>query len=143
MPDDREQRRLNSDDGISRIALMRWLSDSGNLRLLLGALYSRRRSIRSDALGSRRTAAEEVTEYLETCCEKALDAYTLEDAMYWHSEIMAELAVELQHVRAMDWPDTIKASLISALEDRINQHGAIVQRLTGLIGRNEQLFWAP
>ena len=143
MPNEREQRSQNSDDGISRVALMRWLSDSGNLRLLLSALYARRRSIRSGAPGSERTAAEEVTEYLETCCEKALDAYTLEDAMYWHSEIMAELAEELQYVRAMDWPDTIKAGLIAALEDRVNQHGAIVQRLGGLIGRNEQLFWTP
>ena len=141
MPD--QHRSPNSDDGIPRIALMRWLSDSGNLRLLLSALYARRRGIRSDGPGSERTAAEEVTEYLETCCEKALDAYTLEDATYWHSEIMAELAVELQYVRAMDWPDTIKASLIVALEDRINQHGAIVQRLTGLIGCNDQLFWTP
>src|SRR5205085_6316904 len=59
MPNEREQRSQNSDDGISRVALMRWLSDSGNLRLLLSALYARRRSIRSGAPGSERTAAEE------------------------------------------------------------------------------------
>jgi hypothetical protein len=72
-----------------------------------------------------------------------LDAYTLDDAIYWHAEIIAELSAELIAVQNMNWPATIKASVAIALEDRIEQHSDVIDRLSGILQRNEHLVWQP
>ena len=88
-------------------------------------------------------ATIKASEYLEICREKALDAYTIEEAIYWHNEIITELSIELHTVQTMRWPETVKASMTIALEDRLNQHAAAVTRLAGILERNEQLIWQP
>jgi predicted glycosyl hydrolase (DUF1957 family) len=83
------------------------------------------------------------SEYLEICEENALDAYTVEDALYWHNEIITELALELNLVRAASWPDTVKASMTVALEHRLSQHASAVTRLASVLEKNEPFIWQP
>jgi hypothetical protein len=107
--------------------------------LLLNALHSGRPS--NGKANTQRIGSD--TSYMETCCRCALDAYTLEDAIYWHSEIVAELSSELVAVQDMHWPATIKASVCIALEDRIAQHSGVIDRLSGILQRNEHFVWQP
>jgi hypothetical protein len=129
--------------GSRPISLLHWLSDSVNFRLFLDALAVRRSSGRKNSPHGSDPDALKASYYLETCREKALDAYTLEDAIYWHNEIITELATELHLIHAMNWPETVKASMTIALEDRLNQHAYAVTRLGGILERNEQLIWQP
>jgi hypothetical protein len=83
------------------------------------------------------------SEYLEICQENALDAYKVEDALYWHNEIITELSIELNLLSTTRWPQTVKASMAAALEDRLNQHAAAVTRLAAVLEKNEAFKWEP
>lgn len=83
------------------------------------------------------------SEYLQICEENAIDAYTLEDALYWHNEIITELSIELNLVQTAEWPPPVKASMSAELEDRITQHSAAVMRLAALLEKNEPFIWQP
>ncbi|WP_156150725.1 hypothetical protein [Hyphomicrobium sp. 99] len=124
-------------------SLLHWLSDRVNFRLFSHMLSARRTVSRAVSKDEDNPAPIKASDYLEICREKALDAYTIEEAIYWHNEIITELSIELHTVQTMRWPDTVKASMTIALEDRLNQHATAVTRLAGILERNEQLIWQP
>ena len=124
-------------------ALLHWLSDRVNFRLFIHTLAAKRMVSRIVSKDEKQAATIKASEYLEICREKALDAYTIEEAFYWHNEIITELSIELHTVQTMRWPETVKASMTIALEDRLNQHASAVTRLAGILERNEQLIWQP
>jgi hypothetical protein len=80
---------------------------------------------------------------LQKYCERALDAHTIEDAIFWHSEIINELSVEIHSVGAKPWSDMMKAQTVADLSELQSRHGAILHRLTGIMARNEQFIWQP
>ena len=80
---------------------------------------------------------------LQMCCERALDAHTVEDAIFWHSEVINELSVEIFSIAAMPGANVRKERVLAELTDLQSRHGAILHRLTGLVARNEQLIWEP
>lgn len=124
-------------------SLLHWLSDRVNFRLFIHTLAAKRTVSRNMSKDEKHPATIRASDYLEICREKALDAYTIEDAIYWHNEIITELSIELHTVQTMHWPDTVKASMMIALEDRLSQHAGAVTRLAGILERNEQLIWQP
>ena len=81
--------------------------------------------------------------YLERCCEAVLDAHTIEDAIFWHCEIITELTVEMHAVEGGNLPSVVKASTIATIEERVRSHGILLDRLTGVVQRNEQFVWEP
>lgn len=83
------------------------------------------------------------SEYLEICQENALDAHTVEDALYWHNEIITELSIELNLLSTTRWPQTVKANMAAALENRLSQHAAAVTRLAAVLEKNELFNWKP
>jgi hypothetical protein len=83
------------------------------------------------------------SEYLEICQENVLDAYTVEDALYWHNEIINELSIELNLLTATRWPQTVKASMAAVLEDRLDQHALAVTNLAAVLEKNEPVRWQP
>jgi hypothetical protein len=80
---------------------------------------------------------------LQKCCERALDAYTVEDAIFWHSEVINELSVEIYSISAKPWSDSMKERAVADLTELQSRHGAILHRLTGIVARNEQFIWRP
>jgi len=92
---------------------------------------------------STRTGGCSNSTHLQTCCERALDAHTVEDAIFWHSEVINELSVEIYSISATSWSDERKQRTLMELMDLQNRHGIILQRLTGIVSRNEQLVWQP
>jgi hypothetical protein len=72
-----------------------------------------------------------------------LDAHTIEDAIFWHSEIINELSIEIYSVNSKPWPDELKAKTAADLSELQSRHGAILHRLTGIVARNEQFIWQP
>ena len=124
-------------------SLLHWLSDCVNVRLFMNALAAKRSIIRG---GTENGSGQEViraSDYLEICRENAFDAHTIEDAIYWHNEIITELSIELHSIHVMNWPEIVKASMTISLEDHLRQHAAAVTRLAGILERNEQLIWQP
>lgn len=122
--------------------LLDWLSDSENFRTFLHAIYARRR-LMEQRRGSAGDGSMHSDKYLAQCYDNAVDACTLTDAIYWHSEIVGELALEIQAIYAMNLPATVKASMSAVLEDRVQQHTLVINRLTDVVRRDERVVWAP
>ena len=80
---------------------------------------------------------------LEACCEQLFDAYTIEDAIYWHCEIINEVAISIADVRSARTEDPHQTSIIFGLERRQRLHTEAVNRLTGIVQRNEYVVWQP
>ncbi len=83
------------------------------------------------------------SEYLEMCQEKALDAHTVADALYWHKEIITELSIELNSIDTTSWPQTVEANMTVALEQRLDQHASAVARLVAVLEEHEPFIWQP
>jgi hypothetical protein len=129
--------------------LREWLNSSEKWRSFLIALAIRhgRRRMTPDAPKSVTVLSpakvDAAPNYLGRCSQRALDAYTVEDAIFWHCEIIGELAVQIHETRSKLWPASAKATVIEALQERQQDHGRAVARLHGIMRRHEQLIWQP
>ena len=88
--------------------------------------------------------ADAAPNYLARCSEQALAAHTVEDAIFWHREIISELALQIHETQSKLWPESgLKETVIKALAERQRDHGRAVVRLSDIVRRNEQLIWQP
>ncbi|WP_372646350.1 hypothetical protein [Hyphomicrobium sp.] len=127
-------------------SLVRRLIASLDVHAFLNAITARRNRLPSPTKKAATGGPGQMmraSEYLEICQEKALDAYTVADALYWHNEIMTELSIELNLIDATSWPQTVKASMTVALEQRLDQHASAVARLVAVLEKNEPFNWQP
>ncbi|HML28801.1 MAG TPA: hypothetical protein PKE16_08185 [Hyphomicrobium sp.] len=136
------------DGGTRPSSLLRKLVARVKAHAFLQALGIRRGPVhaatpQSGSEGPEQNVMMRASEYLEICQENALDAYTVEDALYWHNEIITELSIELNLVQASRWPQTVKANMAATLEDRLTQHAAAVTRLTAVLEDNKVFKWQP
>jgi hypothetical protein len=126
--------------------LMRNISGA-DVRKFFNVLMSRQQQVQPAAPQPVTPRPEQsmirASEYLEICQENALDAYTVEDALYWHNEIITELSIELNLLTTMRWPEQVKARMATELEDRLSQHAVAVSRLASVLEKNEPLKWVP
>jgi hypothetical protein len=126
-----------------------WLRNRERWTFLLVALALRRRLERiapekpKSGIVLTPDQADAAPNYLGRCSEQALDAHTVEDAIFWHREIIGELSLQIQETQSKLWPESAKATVIKALAERQRDHGRAVARLTGIMQRNEQLIWQP
>lgn len=123
-----------------------WSRRAIELRSLLSTFTSKQRA-RWQA-GSETTAPLsqgylDNRSHLQKCCERALDAYTVEDAVFWHSEVINELSVEIYSISTKPWSAVMKERAVADLTELQSRHGAILHRLTGIVARNEQFVWEP
>jgi hypothetical protein len=129
--------------------LRNWLNNSEKWTSFLIALavrHSRKRrapDVPKSGTVLSPAKADAAPNYLGRCSEQALDAYTVEDAIFWHCEIIGELAVQIHETQSKLWPASAKATVIEALRERQQDHGRAVARLYGIVRRNEQLIWQP
>jgi hypothetical protein len=138
--------RLGTSPGISLRGL--WKRRAIQFKILVNSLVHRPRGesqassgITVPSLG--KSDYFDSRSHLQQCCERALDAHTVEDAIFWHSEIINELSVEIYTIGARPWPDAMKERALADLTELQSRHGAILHRLTGIVARNEQLVWEP
>lgn len=122
-----------------------WRERALKLRKLLSILAKRNARPHGTADAESALPAVHINNqtHLQTCCERALDAHTIEDAIFWHSEIINELSVEIYSIAAKPWSNTMKAQTAADLSELQSRHGAILHRLTGIVARNEQFVWQP
>jgi hypothetical protein len=127
-----------------------WAGKASKVRALLSTLAARQllwRRAQASYPDARRFAPPSTfldsRTHLQKYCEHALDAHTIEDAIFWHSEIINELSVEIFSVDAKPWSNAMKAQSVADLSELQSRHGAILHRLTGIVARNEQFVWQP
>ena len=91
--------------GKSGRSLRDWLSSSEKWSFFLIALALRQRLKRiapeKPIIGIvlSPAQADAAPNYLARCSEQALDAHTVEDAIFWHREIISELALQIHETR--------------------------------------------
>jgi len=86
-----------------------------------------------------KTSHELTRQAIERVLRKAIDAYTVEDALRYNSEILDLLAIEMMIIRISSRSDENKESLLGEAIKRAEHHRDIVDRLTGIIEHNGQL----
>lgn len=70
-----------------------------------------------------------------------MDAYTVESAVCYHSELVDLLAIEAMVVRMSDQSEAAKEAAIKDITVCASYHRDIVDRLTDIIEANQQLIW--
>lgn len=78
---------------------------------------------------------------LHQCSERALDAYTLEEAMTWERQIVCELTDIISAVSQEDWPLDRKCDAMFDLMHQRIRHNMCIQNIEFAIRRNENLDW--
>lgn len=80
--------------------------------------------------------------WLNYCCDRALDAHTLKEALYWQKRIVAALTGIIEVIAVNEWPVERKRKVLCELRaDRIRHRTNIVNIKTAL-RRNETLSWS-
>jgi hypothetical protein len=74
---------------------------------------------------------------------RAIDAYTVEDALRLHNELVDLLAIEAMIVKVSSRSEAKKAAMIRRINCRAEYHRDAVDRLTDTIENKQQLIWHP
>lgn len=140
-------------DGASRLSLNRtsltdfWKRRASKIGFLLSAFAYRQGFGRQPGSGNSplppTNEAFGQQSHLQRCYERAIDAYTVEDAIFWHSEVINELSVEIYALTAKPGESSLRRQMIADLTTLQSRHGVILHRLTGILARNEQFIWKP
>ena len=87
-----------------------------------------------------KTSPESTRQAIERVLQKALDAYTVEDALRHNSEILDLLAIEMMIIRVSCRSHENKQKLLREATIRAEHHRDVVDRLTDIIEQNGQLI---
>eukprot|EP00456_Euglypha_rotunda_P093503 TRINITY_DN98744_c0_g1_i1.p1 TRINITY_DN98744_c0_g1~~TRINITY_DN98744_c0_g1_i1.p1 ORF type:complete len:103 (-),score=11.24 TRINITY_DN98744_c0_g1_i1:18-302(-) len=91
-----------------------------------------------------RPSGHELTQQaIDSTYERAIDAYTVEEAVRCHSELVDLLAIEAMIVRVSSRSETTKAAMLREIHVCAEYHRDVVDRLTDIIETNRQLIWQP
>jgi hypothetical protein len=86
-----------------------------------------------------KTSHELTRQAIERVLQKAFDAYTVEDALRFNSEILDLLAIEMMIIRVSGRSYDDKQKLLREATIRAEHHRDTVDRLTDIIEQNGQL----
>ncbi|MFA5958064.1 hypothetical protein [Hyphomicrobium sp.] len=75
--------------------------------------------------------------------QRAIDAYTAEDAMRYHSELVDLLAIEAMIVKMSSRSDAETDQAILDIQACAQYHRDAVDRLTDIIESKQQFIWRP
>lgn len=112
-----------------------WPQNVGKLRACLRAFATRRAA----RLEHQPAFLTENT-YLISCYDRAMDAHTIDDAAFWHGEIVSELSVEMQLISDKPWPAHLKARILDELTEQQDRHAVALDRLMRI---TSPLLWRP
>lgn len=107
------------------------------------ALFEDERTLRAllSAIGSSaETDAYSHNPYLVRCYSRVIAATSIDEAVFWHSEIVSELSVEIQIISRKSWSPQLKASVVAELTRRQDRHAVAVERLMRI---TNPLTWKP
>ncbi|MBA2125292.1 hypothetical protein DLM45_03520 [Hyphomicrobium methylovorum] len=96
------------------------------------ALFENEKTLRVllSASGSAvKTYAHSDNLYLLRCYTRAIDASSIDEAVFWHSEIVSELSVEIHTISRKPWSPQMRAKVIADLTERQDRHAIVVDRL--------------
>jgi hypothetical protein len=80
-------------------------------------------------------------EWLEHCIKQVEDAYTLEDAIEWHREVLDEIEEHIAIVQNKQWPDNLKRqSLFDLMHIRL-EYRICLTNLRNVQASDEVLRW--
>jgi hypothetical protein len=88
-----------------------------------------------------KTSHELTRQAIERVLRKALDAYTVEDALRYNSEILDLLAIEMMIIRVSCRSYDDKQKLLREATIRAEHHRDVVDRLTDIIEQSGQLVF--
>jgi hypothetical protein len=91
----------------------------------------------------RPTGHELTQQAIDSTYQRAIDAYTVEDAVRCHSELVDLLAIEAMIVRVSSRTEATKAAMLREITACAEYHRDVVDRLTDIIETRQQLVWQP
>jgi hypothetical protein len=113
---------------------------NGKMRTFFKSLEAKRASKRN-AVGREKKDLVGRGSWLNYCCDRALDAHTLKDALRWQKRIVAALTGITEVIAVNEWPVERKRKVLCELRaDRIRHKGNIANIETAL-RKNERVGW--
>ena len=111
--------------------------------MFLHMLTSRQRLVPSIASKPKTDSAFDLSQKLAPCCERTLDAYTVEDALYRHEQAVEQLTMAIEHVAQSNLPaDSKRDAMFELMHHRV-VHAACIVTLNAVIVRDEKFVWQP
>ena len=80
---------------------------------------------------------------IEIAYRRAIDAYTVEDALRYHDELLDLLALEAMIVRRSKQREADKEDAIAEIRACAAEHRDAVDRLTDILETKRHLIWRP
>lgn len=82
-------------------------------------------------------------EWLEHCIKQVEDAYTLEDAIEWHGEVLEEIDEHIAIVQNKQWPDNLKRQTLFDLMHIRLEYRVCLTNLRKVQASEEVIRWRP
>jgi|ThiBiot_300_plan_2_1041538.scaffolds.fasta_scaffold64100_1 hypothetical protein len=82
-------------------------------------------------------------EWLEHCIKQVEDAYTLEDAIEWHREVLEEIEEHIAVVQNKQWPDNLKRQTLFDLMHIRLEYRICLTNLRNVQASDEVIRWRP
>ena len=113
------------------------------LKAFLHMLASRQRLRPSAAANPKSDSALDLNQRLAPCCERTLDAYTVEDALNRHERAVEQLTMAIEHVAQSNLPaDSKRDAMFELMHHRV-MHAECIVTLNAVIVRGETFVWQP
>ena len=113
------------------------------LKAFLNMLASRQRLMPRAAAKPKSDSGLDLSQRLAPCCERTLDAYTVEDALNRHERAVEQLTMAIEHVAQSNLPaDSKRDAMFELMHHRV-MHAECIVTLNAIIVREEQFVWQP
>jgi hypothetical protein len=81
--------------------------------------------------------------WLNYCCDRAIDAHTLHEALRWHKRVVGALTGIIETVSAGDWPTERKCKVLFELMHERARHYRDIVNIETALRRKDSADWSP
>lgn len=95
---------------------------------------------RSAVRGHKRDLLERGS-WLNYCCDRVIDAHTLDEALHWQKRVVDALTGIIETVSACDWPTERKCKVLFELMHERARHNRYIVNIETALRRNDFVDW--
>jgi hypothetical protein len=81
--------------------------------------------------------------WLNYCCDKAIDAHTLDEALHWQERVVDALTGIIETVSACDRPNERKCKVLFELMHERARHKRYIVNIETALRRKDSADWSP
>lgn len=79
--------------------------------------------------------------WLNYCCDRAIDAHTLHEALRWQTRVVDALSGIIETISARDWPAERKRKVLFELMHERARHNGYIVNIEAALRRRDSVEW--